>query len=263
MLTPGNPAIKVSLIEDQRDIREGLATLINGTGGFRIAGAFSSIASALAGIALSPPDLILLDIGLPGMSGIEGIPLLQERCPQALILVLSVHDDDDRIFGALCAGASGYLLKNTAPARLLESMREAVSGGSPMSPEVARRMVQLFRKFNPPEQSDCSLTPHENRLLQLLAEGHNYRSAALHLSLSVNTIAFHMKRIYEKLQWPRRSGKGWCADAETTHPGGDSPPASWYLPNAGGQRWVPCGGFHQRFGAIPPAYFQLRSSCRY
>jgi len=199
MITSDVPSIRVALIEDQRDIREGLATLIRGTGGFRIAGAFGSIESALAGIAADPPDIMLVDIGLPGMSGIEGIPLLRERCPRALILVLSVHDDDDRIFGALCAGASGYLLKNTAPARLLESLHEAVSGGSPMSPEVARRVVLLFRKFVPPKQADHGLTPHENRLLQLLAEGHDYRSAALELDLSVNTIAFHMKRVYEKL----------------------------------------------------------------
>jgi DNA-binding NarL/FixJ family response regulator len=199
MHTSGAPSIRVAVIEDQRDIREGLATLINGTGGFQITGAFGSIESALPFIFKDPPDILLLDIGLPGMSGIEGIPLVRERCPQSLILVLSVYDDDDRIFSALCAGASGYLLKNTAPVKLLESLREAVSGGSPMSPEVARRVVLLFRKFGPPEQADYDLTPHESRLLRLLAEGHSYRGAAVELGLSVNTIAFHMKRIYEKL----------------------------------------------------------------
>lgn len=199
MITSGVPFTKVAVIEDQRDIREGLATLINGTGGFQITGAFGSVESALPFIARDPPDILLLDIGLPGMSGIDGIPLLRERCPQLLILVLSVHDDDERIFNALCTGASGYLLKNTEPARLLESLREAVSGGSPMSPEVARRVVLLFRKFSPPEKADYDLTPHESRLLRLLAEGHSYRGAAMELGLSVNTIAFHMKRIYEKL----------------------------------------------------------------
>ena len=199
MTASGALSTKVAVIEDQRDIREGLATLINGTGGFRITGAFASIEQALPWVAKDPPDILLLDIGLPGMSGIEGIPLLLERSPQSLILVLSVYDDDERIFSALCAGASGYLLKNTAPVRLLESLREAASGGSPMSPEVARRVVLLFRKFSPPEQADYDLTPHESRLLRLLAEGHSYRGAAAKLGLSVNTIAFHMKRIYEKL----------------------------------------------------------------
>lgn len=199
MNTSVSPATRVAVIEDQRDIREGLAVLINGTGGFQITGAFGSIEAALASLSKDPPDIVLLDIGLPGMSGIEGIPILREQCPNSLILVLSVYDDDDRIFRALCAGASGYLLKNTAPARLLESLREAVGGGSPMSPEVARRVVLLFRKFGPPETAGHHLTPHESRLLRLLAEGHSYRGAAAELGLSVNTIAFHMKRIYEKL----------------------------------------------------------------
>jgi DNA-binding NarL/FixJ family response regulator len=199
MSSSGAPPTRVAVIEDQRDIREGLASLINGAGGFQITGAFGSMESALPALSKDPPEILLLDIGLPGMSGIEGIPILRERCPRSLILVLSVYDDDDRIFSALCAGASGYLLKNTAPVKLLESLAEAVSGGSPMSPEVARRVVLLFRKFSPPEKADYDLSPHESRLLRLLAEGHSYRGAAGKLGLSVNTIAFHMKRIYEKL----------------------------------------------------------------
>jgi len=199
MPTTSGPSISVALIEDQRNIREGLATLISGTGGFRVQSTFGSIEAALPRIGQESPDIVLVDIGLPGMSGIEGIPMLKERCPQSLILVLSVHDDDDRIFGALCAGASGYLLKNTPPAKLLDSLKEAVNGGSPMSPEVARRVVTLFRKFSPPERADYDLTPHESRLLRLLSEGHNYKRAAVELGLSVNTVAFHMKRIYGKL----------------------------------------------------------------
>ena len=199
MTTSGAPITRVALIEDQRDIREGLASLIDGTVGFQVNGAFGSIEAALPSISKDPPNILLLDIGLPGMSGIEGIPLLRERCPHCLILVLSVYDDDDRIFRALCAGAFGYLLKTTAPVKLIESLNEAIHGGSPMSPEVARRVVLLFRKFGPPEKADYNLTPHESRLLQLLARGHSYRGAAHELGLSVNTIAFHMKRIYEKL----------------------------------------------------------------
>jgi len=199
MSTTSGPSISVALIEDQRNIREGLATLISGTGGFRVQATFGSIEAALPRIGQEPPHIVLVDIGLPGMSGIEGIPLLTERCPQSLILVLSVHDDDDRIFRALCAGASGYLLKNTPPAKLLDSLKEAVNGGAPMSPEVARRVVTLFRKFSPPERADYDLTPHESRLLRLLSDGHNYKRAAVELGLSVNTIAFHMKRIYGKL----------------------------------------------------------------
>jgi DNA-binding NarL/FixJ family response regulator len=197
----GQPSvIKVAIIEDRREIREGLAMLINGTEGFRCAGSFRSMEEALAKIGFDLPDIALCDIGLPGMSGIEGMRILKERYPNLMLLTLSVYDDDDRIFDALCAGACGYLLKKTPPVRLLESLREAVHGGSPMSPEVARRVIALFRDIRPPERADYELTPHETRLLKLLVEGHNYKTAALELGVSVNTVSFHMRRIYEKLQ---------------------------------------------------------------
>jgi DNA-binding NarL/FixJ family response regulator len=134
------------------------------------------------------------------MSGIEGIRLLRDRHPDIQVLMLTVYDDDERIFEAMCAGASGYLLKKTPPARLLDSLREVVNGGAPMSPEVARRVIALFREVRPPDQADYHLTPHEIRLLKLLVEGHNYKTAATELNVSVNTISFHMKHIYEKLQ---------------------------------------------------------------
>jgi DNA-binding NarL/FixJ family response regulator len=114
--------------------------------------------------------------------------------------MLTVYDDDERVFDALCAGACGYLLKKTPPARLLESIREAAQGGAPMTPEIARRVVSLFRQFRPPEQVDYQLTPHELRLLKLLVEGHNYKTAAAQLGVSVNTVCFHIKQVYEKLQ---------------------------------------------------------------
>ena len=192
--------IKVAIIEDRREIREGLAMLINGTEGFRCTGSFRSMEEALAKISFDLPDITLCDIGLPGMSGIEGMRILKERYPHLLLLMLSVYDDDERIFDALCAGACGYLLKKTPPVRLLESLREAVDGGSPMSPEVARRVIALFRDIRPPERADYELTPHETRILKLLVEGHNYKTAAGELGVSVNTVSFHMRRIYEKLQ---------------------------------------------------------------
>jgi DNA-binding NarL/FixJ family response regulator len=191
--------IKVTVIEDQREIREGLRALIDGTAGFESAGAFRSVEEALQGIAAHDPDVILTDLGLPGMSGIEGIPPIRESCPDAKILVLTVYDDDDRVFAALCAGASGYLLKKTPPARLLDSIKEAVGGGGPMSPEIAHRVISLFRDFRPPLPETHDLTPHELRLLKLLAEGHNYKTAAREFNVSANTIAFHIKHVYEKL----------------------------------------------------------------
>lgn len=192
--------IKTAIVEDQRDIREGLVMLINGTAGYHCTGSYRSMEEALDRIKHDLPDVVLCDIGLPGMSGIEGIRILKERFPNLLLLILTVYDDDDRIFDALCAGACGYLLKRTTPARLLESLKEAVTGGAPMSPEVASRVITLFREIRPPEHADYELTPHESRLLKLLVDGHNYTTAAEELKVSYNTVKFHMRHVYEKLQ---------------------------------------------------------------
>jgi DNA-binding NarL/FixJ family response regulator len=192
--------VRVVLIEDVREVREGLAMLVNGTAGFRCAGSYRSMEEALAGIGGSRPDVILTDIGLPGMDGIEGTRILHERYPKVPILALTVYDDDENVLNAICAGASGYLLKSTPPARLLESLRELAAGGAPISPEVARRVLKLFREFRPPERTSCDLTPQEMTLLKLMVEGHHYKTAAAQMGISVNTVSFHLKHVYEKLQ---------------------------------------------------------------
>jgi len=192
--------IKTAVVEDMRDIRDGLTTLINFTEGFRCTGSYPSMEDALARLPGNIPDVLLSDIGLPGMTGIEGIRILKERYPQMQILMLTVYDDDDRIFDALCAGASGYLLKRTPPAKLLDNIREAMSGGSPVSPEVATRVIRFFREFHNPDREDYALTPHETRLLKLLTEGYNYQTAADKLGVSYNTIKFHVRHIFDKLQ---------------------------------------------------------------
>ena len=198
---PALPSIiKAAVIDDRRDLREGLRILINGTPGYQCVGSFRSMEEALAQIGRDLPHVALVDIGLPGMSGIEGIRLLRERYPGLALLVLSVYDDDERVFEALCAGACGYLLKHTTPVRLLESLKEAINGGAPMSPEVARRVLAIFREIRPPEHADYQLTAHEKRLLKLLVEGHNFKAIAPQLGVTVHTVAFHMQRIYEKLQ---------------------------------------------------------------
>jgi DNA-binding NarL/FixJ family response regulator len=197
---PLPPEIRVAIIEDERRIREGLSTLISGTRGYACIATFRSMEDALASSWQVVPDVILLDIGLPGMSGIEGLKLLRQKFPAVALLILSVYEDDDRIFNALCAGASGYLLKNTPPVKLLESLKEVLEGGAPMSPDIARRVLKLFRDIRPPERSDYDLTPHELRLLKLLVEGHNYTSAAAELGVAFSTISFHMQHIYTKLQ---------------------------------------------------------------
>ena len=191
--------LRVALIEDQREVRDGLAALIQGTSGFACAATYRTMEEALQDISRVMPDLVLLDLGLPGMSGIDGIGVLRERYPELPLVALTVYDDNDRVFDALCAGASGYLLKNTPPARLLESLTDAAKGGAPMSPEIARRVVRLFRDLRP-ERASCRLTAQETELLKLLVEGHHYKTAASTMNVSINTISFHLKNIYTKLQ---------------------------------------------------------------
>src|SRR5688572_24993663 len=192
--------IEAMIVEDQRDLREGLTALVNYTPGFKCTGSFRSMEECIARIKHEVPDVILSDIGLPGMSGIEGIRIIKEMYPDLVVLVLTVYDDNEKIFDALCAGASGYLLKQTEPAELLRSVRDAVGGGAPMSPEVAARVIRLFRDVRPPERVDYDLTPHEVRLLKLLVNGHNYVTASEELKISYNTIKFHVRNIYDKLQ---------------------------------------------------------------
>ena len=163
-------------------------------------GSYRTMEQALDQIGANFPDVVLADIGLPGMDGIEGVRLMKERYPSLTVVMLTVYEDDERIFNALCAGASGYLVKKTPPARLLESIREAMDGGAPMSPEIALRVVTLFRQIRPPDKADYHLTGHELRLLKLLVEGHNYKTAAAELDVTFNTVCFHIKHIYEKMQ---------------------------------------------------------------
>lgn len=192
--------ITVATIEDRREIRAGLAALIDETPGFQCVGQYRSMEEALETFPARPADLALVDIELPGMSGLEGIRILRERYPKMLLLMLTVYDDNERIFEALCAGACGYLLKKTPPARLIESLREAVDGGAPMSPDVARRVITIFRDVRPPEKAGYDLTPHEVRLLKLMVEGHSYKSAAAILHVTPHTVSFHLRHIYEKLE---------------------------------------------------------------
>ena len=197
---PGPAPIRVAIIEDHHKFRDCLEFLLNNTAGYTCVGSFRSMEEALEKMKFGLPEVALVDIGLPGMSGVAGAKILRERHPDLLILMNTVYDDDERIFEALCAGASGYLLKKTPPARLLECVKEAIAGGAPMSPEVARRVLKIFREIRPPEHADYKLTPHELRLLKLLVEGHSYKTAAARLGVSVKTVSFHLQRIYEKLQ---------------------------------------------------------------
>jgi DNA-binding NarL/FixJ family response regulator len=191
--------IRVAIVEDDRGVREGLAMLIGGTPGYTCVGTFSSVEGALLTIGQHLPEVLLLDIQLPGMPGSEGVRVFQERFPQLQIVMLTVLTDQDSVFESICNGACGYLLKETPPAKLLEAIREAREGGAPISPEIARKVVKVFQQTGPPEKFAQQLTKQELSLLKLLAQGYSYTRAADQLKISVNTVRDHIRSIYYKL----------------------------------------------------------------
>jgi DNA-binding NarL/FixJ family response regulator len=194
-----NPVLKAAVVEDDDLVREGLRVLIDGSHGFRCVGAWPSVEDALEALPGNLPDVLLMDIQLPGMSGVEGVRRVRERHPSVEVLMLTVLAERASIFESICNGACGYLLKNTPPVRLLEALREAKEGGAPMSPEIARKVVELFRKTPPPPVEETRLTPQETKLLGLLSEGHGYQAAADRMAVSVNTVRNYVRSVYEKL----------------------------------------------------------------
>jgi len=164
-----------------------------------VVGRYASGEEALAQVADQHPDVILTDLGLPGIQGVDVVASLRRLLPPTPILVLTVHGEDHYVFDALCAGAFGYLLKDVEPARLLAAIQEVHLGGAPMSPEVARRVVSMFQKVVPPRSLESGLSERELQVLRLLADGHSYKTCADHLTISIDTIRFYVRRIYERL----------------------------------------------------------------
>jgi DNA-binding NarL/FixJ family response regulator len=187
--------ITVSIVEDDADIRESLALLIDGTTGYSCINTYGSCEEALAGIEADPPDVALMDIGLPGMSGIDGIRLIKEMAPEIDIVVLTIHGESNHVFEALCAGACGYLLKDTPPSKLLEAIKETQDGGAPMSTTIARMVISSFRT-----QPHAALTQRETEVLGELCKGKSYKMIADALFISEETVRRHIKSIYKKLQ---------------------------------------------------------------
>jgi DNA-binding NarL/FixJ family response regulator len=191
--------IHIAIVEDVDEIRNGLTALIDGAGNFRCVGAFPTAESALEQIPQIIPDIVLMDIHLPGKSGIECIRELKAQNPKLLILMLTVFEDDDSIFESLKAGASGYLLKKTPPVELLHAIQDVYSGGSPMSGTIARRVVQTFQQSSDGQQVASVLSKREQEILSYLAKGYRYKEIADTLFLSVETVRTHLRNIYDKL----------------------------------------------------------------
>ena len=199
-------AIPVWLIEDNATFRGAAARVLEESGEIHCSGAFGRCEDALAALARGPaPRLILLDVGLPGMSGIEGIPLLRQQAPGALILVLTVFEDDEKIFRAICAGACGYLLKTATSGELVQAVREALAGGGPMNARIARRVLEMFARLAPP-RGDYGLSPREKEILEATVQGRTKKEIAALLDLSFHTVDSHLRHIYQKLEVNTRTG---------------------------------------------------------
>jgi DNA-binding NarL/FixJ family response regulator len=195
--------IRVAIFEDSRPVREAISLLVEGTHGLELAGAFPDCENLLSDIRSSRPDIVLMDIGIPGTDGVEAVRIIRKHFPGLKVVMQTVFEDDDKIFASICAGASGYLLKNTPPARLMESIAEAHEGGAPMSPSIARKALNLFQKYLSPiaegSLPDYHLTNREKEILQCMSKGLSYKMIADSCSISFDTVRAHIRHIYEKL----------------------------------------------------------------
>ena len=192
-------AITIAIVEDNPDIREGLAVLINGSSGYRCVATYRDGEQALAQIPLLKPDVVMMDIQLPKMSGIECVEKLKERCPDLQIMILTVYEDDDNVFKSIVAGASGYILKKTPPAELLEAITDLHNGGSPMSDRIARKVVQAFQQMGKSYKDTENLTQREVEILSFVAKGYQDKEIAERIFLSHETVRTHLRNIYKKL----------------------------------------------------------------
>ncbi|MCE1189928.1 MAG: response regulator transcription factor [Ignavibacteria bacterium] len=193
--------IKVAIVEDNEIIREGIAALINGTTDYMCVGSYADCETYLEELMTTDIDVVLMDIQLGGMTGIEGIRESMQKKPSLNILMLTVYEDDKMIFEALCAGASGYLVKKTPPIKLLEAIREAYEGGSPMSSHIARRVIKVFQKQGAlvDDSSEINLTSREKEILLLLSQGCNYNEIGEKVFIALDTVRHHIRNIYRKL----------------------------------------------------------------
>lgn len=191
--------IAISIVEDNKFVRAGWEAVLGAEKDFVVLNAYPSCEDALASEEIGHSDMVLMDIGLPGISGIEGVKRLRERYPNMIIVICTVHDEDEKVFDAICAGAMGYLLKKISPEELIKAIRDAVNGGSPMTPNIARKVIASMQTpVNTNEQTN--LSDRESEVLYHLAAGKSYNNIANEMHLSVDGVRYHIRNIYEKLQ---------------------------------------------------------------
>ncbi|MDP3394507.1 response regulator transcription factor [Sediminibacterium sp.] len=191
--------IKVLIYEDNPQLREGLTMLIDGSDGFRVVAAYKNCNNAIDEVAAFNPDVILMDIDMPGINGIEGLKNIRTKNTEVKILMLTVFDDNKNVFESIKNGANGYILKKTAPARLLEYITEAASGGAPMSANIATQVLKMFSAMNNQKGEDYNLSEREKQVLQFLVNGYSYKMIAAEMIIAIDTVRSHIKKIYEKL----------------------------------------------------------------
>jgi DNA-binding NarL/FixJ family response regulator len=197
--------ITVSIVDDEKGLRESIGTFVNGSPGFRCVSNYSNAEAALKGLPEDKPDVVLMDINLGGMTGIECVERLKAIAPRMQVLMLTVYEDTDQIFKALEAGATGYLLKRSSPTKLLQAIREIHAGGSPMSSSIARKVVASFQKSKQGGEKPTHLSPREEMVLNCLAKGLTYKQIADQLDISIDTIRTYLRRVYEKLHVQSRT----------------------------------------------------------
>ncbi|HEV7924245.1 MAG TPA: response regulator transcription factor [Verrucomicrobiae bacterium] len=193
-------SIRVALVEDNDDLRMSMKSLLKRSARLRVVADYSDAESVLADLVQQKPDVVLMDVKLPKMDGVECVRLLKNLLPTVLIIMLTIHDDNDSLFNSVLAGADGFLLKDTVPSRLVEAIEEVCQGGSPMTPQIARRIVQRFRKTGSEPAGVENLTPREREVLEQLALGNRYKEISDKLGISLDGIRFHIRGVYNKLQ---------------------------------------------------------------
>ena len=196
--------IIVAIVEDIKEIREGLRLIINNSDGFSCSEVYTNAEDAVKSLPVSQPHVVLMDINLPGINGIEAVKQLKDKCPHTQFIMSTVYEDDENIFESLKAGASGYLLKKTAPSRILDAISEVYNGGSPMSTQIARKVIASFQRKDSIDDTDI-LTPKEKEILKALAKGLRYKEIANEMNIGMETVRSHARKIYEKLQVQSRT----------------------------------------------------------